>query len=103
MASEKIAPEAPVTTATTGVDVPADTKVFSSDIKPADPEGNNAPASAPGELKRQLKSRHLQMIAIGMPRGIHLLALIFANELFPGGTIGTGEQRNSRSRIDGNL
>lgn len=97
MASEKIAPEAPVTTATTGVDVPADTKIFSSDIKPADTEGNNAPASAPGELKRQLKSRHLQMIAIGMSRGISA-RFNFANELFLGGTIGTGEQRNSSRR-----
>jgi amino acid permease len=34
------------------------------DIKPSDAENNNN-QSPPGELKRKLKSRHLQMIAIG--------------------------------------
>lgn len=34
------------------------------DIKPSDAENNNN-QSQPGELKRKLKSRHLQMIAIG--------------------------------------
>lgn len=36
------------------------------DTKEADAEQNHADASNPGELKRKLKSRHLQMIAIGM-------------------------------------
>ncbi|KAJ5156364.1 Arginine permease CAN1 [Penicillium capsulatum] len=67
MAPDKVADEVPVTSATsTGVDFPADTKIMPSDIKPADAEQNHAPASPPGELKRQLKSRHLQMIAIGL-------------------------------------
>jgi Amino acid transporters len=36
------------------------------DTKEADAEQNHADTSTSGELKRKLKSRHLQMIAIGM-------------------------------------
>lgn len=48
-----------------GIDFGTEQKV-SQDIKIADAEQNDGEESQPGQLKRRLKSRHLQMIAIGM-------------------------------------
>jgi amino acid permease len=73
MASEKVAPApAPEITSKSvkGETLDSDNKHVAQDIKPSDAEGNHS-KSAPGELKRKLKSRHLQMIAIGSLRHIH--------------------------------
>ncbi|KAF7715050.1 Amino acid permease, fungal specific, family protein [Penicillium ucsense] len=65
MASEDVSP-APAAPSKSVKDEALDTdnKHMAQDIKPSDAEGNQM-KSAPGELKRKLKSRHLQMIAIG--------------------------------------
>lgn len=49
----------------TGMDFGFEHKNVPQDIKPADSEQNDSGESEPGQLKRRLKSRHLQMIAIG--------------------------------------
>lgn len=71
MASEDVAPAPEIASKSVkGEALDSDTKHVAQDIKPSDAEGNHS-KSAPGELKRKLKSRHLQMIAIGSFRSIH--------------------------------
>lgn len=67
MASDDVASAPQITrNSSKGGSPPPDTKHAAQDIKPNDAEENQNSGSAPGELKRKLKSRHLQMIAIGM-------------------------------------
>lgn len=66
MVSEDMNPQAQGTDEKLKNEAPlSDAKYIAQDIKPSDAEENCNAASAPGELKRKLKSRHLQMIAIG--------------------------------------
>lgn len=64
MASENLASEGRVSKKTS-IEEPTECKLAAQDIKPSDAEENHNAQSPPGELKRKLKSRHLQMIAIG--------------------------------------
>ncbi|KAJ5579643.1 Arginine permease CAN1 [Penicillium hispanicum] len=65
MSFENLAPAALVARKRSGVAVSADSKEITQDIKENDAE-KYEPQALPGQLKRRLKSRHLQMIAIGL-------------------------------------
>ena len=64
MSLRNLAPAALVARKRSGVAVSAEPKYFTQDIKESDAE-QYEPQALPGQLKRRLKSRHLQMIAIG--------------------------------------
>lgn len=66
MASHDDASAQHADTKTSTTAISAESKNAFQDTKKPDAEQNYSDTSNPGELKRKLKSRHLQMIAIGM-------------------------------------